>query len=161
MKKLLLILSFLITCSAFADTVVKYGSNVCNENEKLGSTKTIFIADQTMIFGPFVRQYELGGWVDNSGIEGRRSSLLGGASLGVNVNAEIFFAQALVGPSLISHTDSNLGGHFQFNNDIALGFRDPDTKATVGLSYKHVSSAGLASPNKGRDFIMFRVSIPW
>lgn len=161
MKKLFLILSFLITSSAMADTVIKYGSNAAKENEPLGSTKVFFVADQAKIIGPFIRQYELGGWFDNSHQPNRKSSFLGGASVGIHVNAEIFFAQALVGPSLISHTDSALGGHFQFNNDYAFGLRDPDTKATVGFNYKHVSSAGLELPNRGRDFLMFRVSIPW
>lgn len=161
MRTLLAVLATLIASHAMADTVIKYGANASKENEPLGSTKTIFLAYQETIFGPFIKQYELGGWIDNSGHEGRKSSGLLGASAGINVNAQIFFAQALVGPSLISHTDTNLGGHFQFNNDIAFGFRDPDTKATVGFGYKHVSSAGLELPNRGRDFLMFRVSVPW
>jgi hypothetical protein len=161
MRVIIAILSLLIAAPSYADTIVKYGVNVSREDEKLGSTKAIFIADQAPILGPIIRQYEIGGWVDNTGKPGQRSSLLGGASAGIHVNAGYLYAQALVGPSLISAPDSALGGHFQFNNDIALGLRDPDTKATIGLSYKHVSSAGLERPNRGRDFIMFRVSLPW
>lgn len=160
MKKLLLILS-LISSSAMADTVAKYGVNVPREGEKLGSSKTIFLSNQASIGGPFIRQYEIGGWVDNTGKPGQKSSLLVSPSVGLNVNAGVVYAQALVGPSLISSPDSVLGGRFQFNNDFALGLRDPDTKATIGFDYKHVSSAGLELPNRGRDFLMFRVSIPW
>jgi hypothetical protein len=156
-----LLLLVLFVSPAFGDTVIKYGANVPNKEENIGSTKSLFVADQDILFGPFVRQYEFGGWIDNSGIEGRSSSVMASASLGVHVNAKYAFAQALVGPSIISDTDSNLGGHFQFNNDFAIGLRDPETKATIGLSYKHLSSAGIYKPNKGRDFIMFRVSIPW
>ena len=145
------------------DLTVKYGANVSSDAEKMGRTKAIFIADQSSFkYLPFLlQQYEVGSWFDNSGIQGRRSSLMGGYSLGVNVNAGSMYAQALVGPALISSPDSNLGGNLQFNNDISIGLRDLRTEATIGLSYKHISSAGIAEPNRGRDFFMFRVGIPW
>ena len=161
MRRALIALSFLITYTTAADTVIKYGANVAKDDEPLGSTKAFFVAEQEHWFGPFTRQYEFGGWFDNSGVSGRRNSALIGASLGVNVNAGYLYGQALFGPALISRTDSNLGGHLQFNTDVAVGLRDPKSGNTIGLAYKHVSSAGLASPNKGRDLIMFRVSIPW
>lgn len=161
MRMLFLILSLAVSANAFADSIVKYGANAPKDQERIGSTKAIFAAHQATLFGPIIRQYELGGWIDNTSIEGRKSSALLSASLGVNVTAEIFYAQALVGPALISHPDSSLGGPFQFNNDFALGLRDPKTEATIGFNYKHISSAGLELPNRGRDFLMFRVSIPW
>lgn len=161
MKKILMILAFLSISTAYADTVVKYGVNVPRENERLGSSKAIFLSNQAPIWGPIIRQYEVGGWVDNTGKPGQKSALMVSPSAGVNVNAGVVYAQALVGPSLISNTDTVLGGHFQFNNDFAFGLRDPDTKATIGFNYKHLSSAGLELPNRGRDFLMFRVSIPW
>lgn len=151
----------MVASTAKADSIIKYGANASKENEPLGSTKSIFVSDQGDIVGPFIRQYEIGGWFDNSGISGRHSSALLGASAGVGVNAQLFFAQALVGPSLISHPDSSLGGYFQFNNDYAFGLRDPNTRATIGFNYKHVSSAGIELPNRGRDFLMFRVSVPF
>lgn len=160
MKTLLLILT-LVATPAMADTVAKYGVNVSKDKENMGSVKSIFIADQQRIAGPIIRQYEIGGWVDNTGIEGRKSSLMLGPSIGVDVSNDTLFAQALVGPSMITNHDSALGGPLQFNNDIAFGVRDPQTKATVGLDYKHVSSGGLELPNRGRDFLMFRVSLPW
>lgn len=141
--------------------IVKYGANVPSEQEKLGRTKTLFLSYQDKLVGPIIEQCEAGLWFDNSGIEGRRSSGLLGYSLGVHANAGAFFAQALVGPSLISSPDSNLGGAFQFNNDIGFGIRDEKTGGSIGLAYKHVSSAGIYSPNKGRDFIMFRVGVPF
>lgn len=144
-----------------ADTVIKYGANIPKEHEPIGSSKAIFISDQETIFGPLIRQYEFGGWFDGSGVPGHKSSLLVSPSIGFNVNGGNLFAQALVGPALISSPDTALGGPFQFNNDFSFGVRDPDTKATIGLDYKHVSSAGLELPNRGRDFIMFKISLPW
>lgn len=141
--------------------MIKYGANVPSEAEKLGRTKALFLSYQDKLFGPIIQQYEGGFWFDNSGIEGRRSSGLLGYSLGVNANAGSFFAQALVGPSLITSTDSNLGGPFQFNNDFGFGIKDQETGGSVGITYKHISSAGIELPNKGRDFIMFRVGVPF
>lgn len=161
MSKGVLFLLLILAYTASADTAVKYGANASKNNEPLGSTKAVFVSNQETVVGPFIRQYELGGWFDNSGIEGRRSSALAGASLGVNVNGGPFFGQALVGPALISCKDSSLGGPFQFNNDVAFGIRDDSNKATFGVAYKHVSSAGIELPNRGRDFLMFRISLPW
>lgn len=141
--------------------MIKYGSNVPSESERIGRTKAIFISYQDVMFGPLIHQFEAGTWFDNSGIEGRKSSGLLGYSLGVNANAGSFFAQALVGPSFITATDSNLGGPLQFNNDFGFGIKDQHTGGSIGITYKHVSSAGLELPNKGRDFIMFRVGVPW
>jgi hypothetical protein len=156
-----LLFLLLLTTSSFADTVFKYGVNVPSGDKKLATTKALFIGEQSKLLGSVISQWELGGWFDNSGIEGRKSSVLGSVSLGVHVNAGYLFTQALIGPALMLPTDSNLGGPLQFNNDFALGLRDPETKAAIGFAYKHISSAGIFKPNKGRDFIMFRVSIPW
>lgn len=154
-------LFYLFCYNCPADTVVKYGANVSKENEKLGSTKALFISQQKQWNPlPFVSQYEIGGWVDNSGIKDRSSSGMIGASTGVHVKAGPFYAQALIGPALISRTDSALGGRFQFNNDVAFGLVDEENNATVGIAYKHISSAGISRPNRGRDFIMFRLSLP-
>lgn len=162
MKKLIVILSFLITPIVHAsDTVIKYGANVATESENLGVTKAVFIAQQFHLVGPLISQLEGGGWFDNSGEPGRKSSALLGGSFGVHVDANYAYAQALVGPAYISQPDSALGGPFQFNNDVAFGLKDPKTGATVGINYKHVSSAGLETPNRGRDFWLFRVSFSW
>lgn len=155
----------LISLVSSADTVIKYGANVPSDSEKMGRTKAIFISQQQMVFPHvganwLITQYEIGAWFDNSGINGRSSSSMGSVSAGINVNTGYIFGQALVGPALISAPDSNLGGVFQFNNDVAFGLRDPDTNATFGFAYKHLSSAGIESPNRGRDFMLFRISIP-
>lgn len=155
-------LFYLFCYNCPADTVIKYGSNVSKDNEKLGSTKALFVSQQRQWNPlPFVSQYEVGGWIDNSNINGRHSSGMISASTGVHVKSGPFFAQALVGPALITKIDSVLGGHFQFNNDVSFGLVDEENNATVGIAYKHISSAGLSSPNLGRDFLMFRLSLPW
>ena len=153
----------LLICSpdlAWADAVAKYGVMIPKECESLSATKAVFVSKQSSLGGPFIKQLEVGGWDDTDG-RGRKSSGMASASAGLNVNAGYIFAQALVGPAIISTPDKLLGGRFQFNNDFALGLRDPKTGASIGAAYKHISSAGLEHPNEGRDFILFRVGIPW
>lgn len=149
---------FLATAAQGGDLIVKYGAQLPQKEEGLGTCKALFVAYQGPLSKQFIYQYEGGFWADNAGM-GRKSSAMTGVSGGLNVNTGPFFIQALTGPSLISRTDSVLGGAFQFNNDFGFGLRDRGNGNTIGASYKHLSSAGLSSPNRGRDFIMFRVSI--
>lgn len=157
----LFLLAALLASSAFADTAVKYGANISKTGDPLGGTKALFISYQEKVFGPLISQYEFGAWFDHTGLSGRSSSALAGASIGVQVNAGNMFSQALFGPALITSPDSVLGGLVQFNNDIVFGFRDLDAGSSIGACFKHISNAGLSSPNRGRDLIMFRVSLPW
>lgn len=140
------------------DLVVKYGAQIPQKNEGIGASKALFLAYQAPITSQFIYQYEGGFWADNGG-NGRKSGGLTGLSGGVNVSAGYVFLQALTGPAYLTTTDSILGGHLQFNNDLAIGVRDPKTRNSIGVAYKHISSAGLSEPNRGRDFIMFRVSV--
>lgn len=160
MKTLLLALSLFIYSAALADTVIKFGGNTCNQDECSWNSPAIFIAEQERVIGPLATQWELGGWMDRSGVPGRQSSLLGGASIGFHINSEYLFAQTFVGPALISNPDSNLGGYLQINNDISAGIRDPDIGCAIGVAYKRVSSLGMSSPNIGRDMIMVQLALP-
>ena len=152
---LILLLGFNI---AQADLIVKYGAEIPKKDEGLGASKALFLSYQSLLNRLFIYQYETGFWADNAG-SGRKSSFLTGPSIGVNVEAGYFYAQALSGPAIISATDSLLGGHLQFNNDVSFGIKDLKTSNTFGIDYKHISSAGLASPNAGRDFILIKVGI--
>ena len=157
--KLSILYILLLSSSALADTVIKYGVNVPKPDESLGSTKAIFVSKQYPLgSSSFIYQLEVGGWFDNTGLAGHRGSALVSASVGLDVSADVFFAQALVGPALITHPDSVLGGPGQINNDFAFGLQDPRTRARLGFNYKHDSSAGLEQPNQGRDFYLFRAS---
>ena len=56
------------------------------------------------------------------------------------------------GPALISIPDSYLGGPFQFMSDVHWGVQDMDLNY-IGVYYRHISSAGLETPNVGRDIV--------
>lgn len=57
------------------------------------------------------------------------------------------------GIGFISDTDVYLGGHLEFNHNLYIGIKDKHDKS-IGLSYRHISNAGLFMPNVGRDFYL-------
>lgn len=107
----------------------------------------------------FIWQVEGGGWVDTRGDMGRNSSLFFSPSVGLDLNFDLFYVQALIGPALITTTDSYLGGNFQFTEDLGFGIKDKRGLG-IGIFYKHFSSGGIESPNVGRDFMSLKVSVP-
>lgn len=73
---------------------------------------------------------------------------------GVGVQPEygpvyIYFYQSV---GLLSHTDNYLSTHFQFFEDVGIGFRGKD-RTFIGIGYKHISNGGIKLPNKGKDLI--------
>lgn len=74
-----------------------------------------------------------------------------GPSIGPEVWAGGVFARAVWGPALLTHRDADLGGNFQFNQDFTVGLRD--SMSSIGLGYKHISSAGFYKPNRGKDYM--------
>ncbi len=158
MKYLFLILTLLF-CPAKADTVFKYGLGVFASAERSPTeVKYLSLGEQHPWFGPFITQYEGGIWTDTAG-NGRKGAGLFSMSTGIKVHNPIY-VQWLIGLALISRRDVYLGGNLQVNNELSAGVEDSD-RNSIGISYKHLSSAGLFRPNVGRDFLLLRVSIPW
>lgn len=164
MKKILLALlmplAILISTNSEAGSFGKYGVGILSTAE-YGPEAAKFISMGYVgdWFGPFIHQYEVGIFADSSG-HGRRSSGLGFYSVGVEVNPGYLLLRSMWGVGAITSPDSMLGGWFQLTQDLTLGFKDNKGKA-IGLNYKHISSAGIYDPNKGRDFITVVVEIPW
>lgn len=104
-------------------------------------------------------QYEIGGWWDASG-NGRKGSIYGAYQLGLEVDS-FLLARFMVGPAFITSPDSYLGGAFpQFTEDLFFGLQGKNGN-TLGVKYKHFSSAGIYQPNMGRDLLGVEISIPW
>lgn len=142
--------------SEAAEYSVKFGPSIQNDSTN-GSSKLFGIRRQESISFGIHSAFELGGYVDNGGA-GRKGAALFKAQLGVTPGPEVgTFAKAFFGPCLISARDTQLGGYGQFCSDIGIGIRDRDSSVTIG--YGHISSAGLALPNHGRDFLMFELGL--
>jgi hypothetical protein len=154
-------LFFLFAIPAQADSFFKYGVGVFVPGQQgKAEVKEFSLGVQNPTWMNLTEQYEVGLWADRGTEHGRKSSFFGFYSLGPTVDAGSLYAQGLWGIGAISTTDSMLGGNFQFTQDLGLGLKDA-TRRAVGLNYKHVSSAGIYSPNKGRDFLTIKLQIPF
>lgn len=161
MKKIVAALALLIaSTTAQAGSFGKYGVGVLSTADYGQAASKIFsLGYEDEFFGPLISQWELGVFSDSSG-HGRLSSGFGFYSIGVEVNPGYLVVRSLWGAGLITCPDSMLGGNFQFTQDLLIGVRD-NRRNMIGLVYKHISSAGLELPNKGRDFLTIQVEIPW
>lgn len=150
----------LASANAHGGSFGKYGVGIFGSAEYgRAETKVFSLGYEEEWFGPFIHQYELGLFADQ-GQDGRKSSGFGFYSAGVEVNPGYLVIRSLWGVGIITSPDTMLGGNFQFTQDFLVGVRD-NKNNMIGLVYKHISSAGLELPNKGRDFLTLQVEIPW
>lgn len=85
-------------------------------------------------------------------------TLNGSYRLGVAVDLSSgVFATATTGPGFITQRDSYLGGYYQFIEDVSIGIKDQFN--LFGVGYQHISSAGLETPNRGRDYFYFKAGV--
>jgi hypothetical protein len=159
MKKLFVLVTLLISTTAHAGSFWRYGVGIFSSADygKV-ETKMFSLGYEEDWFGPFIKQYEVGVFADQGG-HGRRSGGFGNFSMGVEVNPGYLVLRSTWGVGAITCPDSMLGGWFQFNQDLLVGLRDNKGNA-IGLDCKHISSAGIYSPNTGRDFLTIQVEIP-
>lgn len=161
MKRFLFIL--LIGTTAFANQdqiLVGGGVGVFNSGKSgLSETKVLTLGVQEDLYGPLKQRANVGGWLDRVG-NGRKSSALVSGQLGFEVQNGGWVGSVFSGPAIISNTDSYLGGHFQFMDDLHLGLQDRDGNY-IGVMYRHLSSAGIEMPNVGRDFMCLELRFPF
>src|SRR5581483_2475391 len=101
----------------------------------------------------FGHKFELGAWTDTK--EDHRFSPFGSVLLGKRFgDYEGFNLTGFAGIAIIGYTDAALGGIFEFTEEAIVGYKN------VGVGYKHISNAGTASPNQGRDYISLTVAFP-
>ena len=150
---------FLVIDDGYADEYMTAAVGVANSGKTShAETKFANVGYRSYLGLGLSYQAEVGGWVDIAG-EGRKSSGYGAYQLGVETDGPTF-ARVMAGPALISTPDSYLGGLLQFSEDFYIGLRGKNGN-TVGILYKHISSAGIEQPNEGRDLAGFQVSIPF
>lgn len=159
MKYLYATIAFLLasTPSVLAADYSIKGAAAVVDNVLTGDSKYFAVRREGYVFYGVHDAMELGGYVDNRG-GGAKGSVVAKYQLGVNPGAEEgLYAKGYLGPCLISSKDTVLGGRFQFATDLGIGVRD--SYSFVGLGYGHISSAGIASPNKGRDFVYMEAGL--
>lgn len=134
---------------------IRYGIGIGNSG-KASIISGGYVDD---IIGPLVQQYEFGAYFVPTNIMGAKSSAFGGYSIGLDTRPDNVVIRATSGVAIVTSPDAVLGGPIQFNHDLFLGVND--SSSSIGLCYKHISSAGIYSPNLGRDFLMVQASISW
>lgn len=126
------------------------------DSKPSAKVKNFGLRQESNFFAMLYDATEVGLWTDVGG-QGRKSSLFVQYQWGIRPQSEHFYTKAFIGPALISTTDSQLGGNFQFAEDVGFGFQDKNSY--VGFNYGHKSSAGIFAPNKGRDAITVELGI--
>jgi hypothetical protein len=159
-KIILLIAALLVPVTANAGTFFRYGVGIFHSADysstAVKSFSTGYIGE---VLGPIIYQGELGYFGDSSGHD-RNGSGFGNVGLGVEANPGVFILRSTWAVGAITSPDAMLGGPFQFNHDFLFGVKG-DNGAIIGLDLKHISSAGLESPNLGRDFLLLHVELPF
>lgn len=122
-------------------------------------TKIFILGVRDDLGSIFTQQLELG-FISDPSTPGMTSPVFISHSIGLEAKTETFFGYYLMGPALITSTDSKLSSVLQFSHDIGGGFKDKRGVA-LDLSYRHFSNAGLWPPNYGRNFIILRLTLPW
>ena len=122
--------------------------------------KYLALSAQWPLWKSLKHQFEMGAYLDTQKQLGRKSAYYAAYQVGPHMSLGYFYAEMLTGVGFISHPDTILGGPFQFFHDLGVGLRDEDGFG-IGVGYKHISSAGLETPNLGRDLIYLKVTIPF
>lgn len=155
---LMVLYSLVYYSNARGDDWIIRGGPAIIDGSPSGTSKIFGVrTDSTLILGAYSSN-EFGFWVDNR--PGMNTSAFIKSQVGIQPgNTEGLFGKVFIGPAIITSTDAALGGHIQFSEDIGLGVRDKDTM--MSITYSHFSSAGLSSPNHGKDFLTFELGFIW
>jgi hypothetical protein len=162
MRKVVLLLSLLISTVSFADEAfVGMGLGAFNTAKGgPGSVKLGQFGHRLDLIDGFYWQNKVGGWGQGGNAYGMESSGYAASGIGFRVELEPLDFHAGYSLCGITNTDAYLGGHFQFNGEAYLGLRDRHGNG-FGLKYEHISSAGIEMPNQGRDFFILELSQRW
>lgn len=162
MKKLVLFL-LLMSSVCFADeSSLGFGIGAFGDaKQSMGQVKVGEYSYRSFLIDGIYWQNKVGYWGEGSSDPTRKSSFFGSTGIGMEVDLQPLELRAGYGLAAITNPDSQLGGSFpQFNGDIYIGLRDKKGDG-IGIDYMHISSAGLVTPNQGRDFFVLQVSQKW
>lgn len=159
--KLVFVLMFLCNTCIADEGFVGMGLGTFNTaKDGPGSVKLGQVGHRLDLIEGIYWQNKLGAWGQGSNSHGMKSSAYGASGLGFRVDLSPVEFHSGYSLALISVPDSYLGGPYQFDGEMYLGFRDSKSNG-FGLKYEHISSAGLEMPNQGRDFFILELSKRW
>lgn len=134
-------------------------ANEINMNVRggLGHNKSADTAFYSVAFDEYwskhgFKRLELGGWSPQN--QGQVSAFYGGAGIGAREGTRDGFNMLVyLGVLAVSRGDTLLSAPFNFTQEFAVGY----DRLSIGI--KHISNAGIAQPNIGRDFIFLNYRI--
>lgn len=163
MKYSLLALTALFCTMARADEAfMGFGVGVAGSAKyHTGEVKVGDVGLRDEIYRGIYWQSQVGFFGDGSGDPHRNSSGYVSGGLGMLIDLKPIEMRAGYSIAAITTPDSYLGGRFpQFLGEAYVGVRDHRGNG-MGLAYTHISSAGLVTPNQGRDFVILQLSQQW
>ena len=155
MKKLLSLILLSTSALATENLNLKYGFGIWQS----GRSYYVDLDYQKPFYHSLNYLYACGSWIDQSGNVNQSSSMFCHGSLGVKVELTKHYFESMHGVGFISNADRLLGGNFQFFHDVGFGVKDL-YGFSLGLGFKHASSAGIEKPNIGRNFLLIKVGYP-
>ena len=163
MNKHTIALLLLFSTTAHADeSFFSFGVGVANSAKRSsGETKVANLGIRNEIYQGIYWQWKLGFYGDGSGDPTRKGSGYASVGPGMLIDLRPLELRAGYGIAAITTPDSYLGGCFpQFQGEFYIGIRDYRGNG-IGAQYEHISSAGLVTPNQGRDFVVLQLSQQW
>jgi hypothetical protein len=162
MKKILLLLLLISNICFAEEAFIGYGVGVFNDaNYYLGQNKYIDAGYRSFIWDGFYWEWDGGYWGEGSPDIGRKSGFFASSGPGLEIDLQPLELRSGWQLAAISNPDSQLGGYFpEFHGTASIGLRDKKGDG-IAVEYNHISSAGLVTPNIGRDFILLELSQKW
>ena len=165
MKKVLLAVGMamgMLNAAQAEEAFVGYGLGVFHSAEKSPvETKILQVGYRVDLLDGFYWQARAGYWNDSSHELDRKSSGYASTGFGFLIDLKPMEFRSGWGIGGVTTTDGFLGGYFpQFNGELYVGARDKNGHG-IGLQYEHISSAGIVTPNQGRDFVTLQLSTKW
>lgn len=144
----------LFTNISFAEEefFLRYSVNANPKAGSLSSLKSLSVGF-TKKYNYLIRKYEIGVLASDS------TMMFGQIGIGIEPVSNNFYMHFYQSVGVVSGEDKFLSGYFQFFEDFGFGIKDKNHTA-IGFSFKHISNAGLSSPNRGRDMLGLQIRIP-
>lgn len=154
---------FLITllpiASVAGDLTLKYGSGIGVDAKGLsGNVFDVALTFSNPLGSTFAYKLEGGYNIDGQPKPMRSSFPFGSLSMGLPIDLSPIYINWFEGIGFIGKTDSLLGGHMQFFHDLSVGVKDKQGRH-FGIGLKHISSAGIYTPNKGRNYFNLEIGV--
>lgn len=150
-KWLTTLLAFIIPVAAVADDALMFRTGVGAATNR--KSALFSIAYQNSFYDNFFYKFDGGAWTDSAPNQSGAPFVSGllGYRFG---NFDGFNFTPAIGGLVMGYPDGILGSPANFTEEVMLGYKG------VGIGWKHVSNGNTSSPNLGRDYVFFNLTLP-